>query len=561
MLTQIEKYLNTKKGKSAYKKYSQLCEIKPQNLYVDDTDYEERYKQEHILLEKCIGYFVDIGYSFNNIIENIPEILEYYPYFEGIKMINSESNVEKIRFHEYLRGLNIEFYKKINPRKYGEYYTSLEMIEVALPEVSCEISNKVVDPSCGSGFILYAYVSKLLGEIDNKENKEAIVKLIQNNVYGFDVFPAAIITTKLLLGYAFVEKYGCLETVFKFSNIKVLNTLSTLKCCEKKKRTIPQFDLIIGNPPFFRVDPNGTDNVCKCTQYGHHYSHSLFLHWSLQYLEPNGMLCLILPESMLTGYYYQKVRTELLEKASICNIIINKEHEKMFDVQQDVMILIAQKGIKKDYYYTSSSDIYKKTIKRYKLPIVICENKSTVIPAIMSDDNVEILKNISKDEIVLELDEFNVSTGNYVWNQNKEKCYMKNGKKRKPLVSGPSIIDGKIVINHKRKNTYMYCEPDKPYYVLNSKAILFRRMSPMENKKRFIGAIINPDEIGSYVVENHVNIISGNEELLDKMYIFLNSEDFNEVLKMFCRTNQVSVSDINIIFEILKKFRKVDFNE
>lgn len=560
MQADIEKFLITKEGKDAYKKYHKLCQINPQNLYVDETDFEVRYREEHLLLEKCLCYFTAKGYELEKIIADIPEILEYYPYFKTEMEFPSE-DMQKEPFYILLREWNIDFYGKVNPRKYGEYYTSLEMIRVALPELERRLEHTVIDPSCGSGFILYAYVAELLKEAAKQYDREILIRSIQKNIYGFDVFPVAVITTKLLLGYCLYENFGFFDGIFQFCNVRVLNTLSTLKCLSKDNKGVPQFDLIIGNPPFFRVNPNSSRNVCKCTQYGHQYSHSLFLHWSLQYLKDKGDFCLILPESMLTGYYYQKVRKELLEKASIRNIIINKEHEKLFDVQQDVMILIGRKGKREDFYYTSSSDISDRVIKRYKLPIALCDNRCFVIPAIKGDESLEILREISKDEMIPELEKFQVSTGNYVWNQNKDRCFREKGEGRLPLISGPSIVDGEIVVEHNRKNTYMYCEPDKPHYILNKKAILFRRMSPMENPRRFVGAIIEPEETGEYVVENHVNIVSGNEEHLERMYRFLDSEKFNEALKMFCRTNQVSVSDIHIVFEILTKLRKVESGE
>ena len=556
----VKTYLETIQGKKAFMKYYNICQIEPQNLYVDNTDYVERYIEEHILLENCFSYFYDKEFSLEEIFEAIPEIMEYYPYF-------GESEITKMKFDEefyvLLHKKVIGFYSNVNPRRYGEYYTSLEMINAALPEVDIELKNKVIDPSCGSGFILYAYVTVLLDKYNKNVNWDIMVKNLQENIYGFDVFPSAVIMTKLLLGYSIYRVDGYKKRIFYFNNIQIRNTLETLKCMSKEDFGIPLFDVILGNPPFFRVNPNGVKNICNCTQYGHHYAHSLFLHWTLQYLKESGTFCLILPESMLTGFYYQKVRKELIDNAMIKNIIFNKEHEKMFDVQQDVMILIAQKGVKEKYYFTSSSDTKTGKIKKYMLPISVYENKYSVIPAILNDSDIKLLRDVSMNEIVSDLSDVSISTGNFVWNQNKGKCFMENGYHRKPLISGPSIVDGRVLVEHNRTNTFMYCEPDKVHYTLTDKAIVFRRMSPMENDKRFIGAIIDPDLLGAtgYVVENHVNIIKGSNLKLNKLYDFLDSREFNDILRLFCRTNQVSVSDIKTVFEILSKMRKVELDE
>lgn len=544
----VEEYLRTPNGTTAYERYFSKCQINPQNLYVDNTDYLSRYIAEHELINMCISYFIERGYRKDGVLNDIPEIQEHYPFFIENDIIEGKYEEE---FYIVLSKKVIEFYNKVNPRRYGEYYTSLDMINVALKYLDCNLELNVVDPSCGSGFILYAYITRLLK--DDFVEKEKVIEKLHNNIYGYDVFPSAVIMTKFLLGYGVYQKFGYEKDIFSFRNIRIINTLSTLKCQNIEKDCgIPMFDLVIGNPPFFRVNPNGVDNVCKCTQYGHHYAHSLFLHWTLQYLKNEGDLCLILPESMLTGYYYQKVRSELINVTSIRNIILSKEHEKMFDVQQDVMILIATKGVKGKYYFTSTSDLTKGEENKFRLPMSVVENKYNVIPVIMNDNEWNLLNDVSMDRIVTCLDKFTISTGNYVWNQNKDKCFMDYDKDRKPLISGPSIVDGNIVVQHNRKNTYMFCEPDKIHYTLDRKAILFRRMSPMENERRFIGAIIDPQNIGKYVVENHVNIIQCDDDRkLVELYDFLMSESFNGVLEMFCRTNQVSVSDINTIFEIL----------
>ncbi len=82
-------------------------------------------------------------------------------------------------------------------------------------------------------------------------------------------------------------------------------------------------------------------------------------------------------------------------------------------------------------------------------------------------------------------------------------------------------------------------------------------MSPIGNIDRMIATIIdNKDERFSngYVLENHVNFISGSESKLKDLLEFITTREFNDLINAFCHTNQVSSNDLKTIFELLSTF-------
>ncbi|MFW6008524.1 MAG: hypothetical protein ACOCP8_04585 [archaeon] len=549
-------FLNTSHGKEVLKKYKYTCDVTPKNIYTEDINLKERYIKEAVIIHKFVEYFYSLDFSLKNILSNVKEINEYYPW---ISEINFCKRKELELFNKFVQNNIIDFFSKINPRQYGEYYTPLEMIDLALSQLdfnNFNISEKVIDPSCGSGFFLYVYIKKLY---NSGKIKKEDMKVLQNNIYGNDIFPFAIITTKLLLGYLIYNLFNLKKDVFSFNNIRIRNTVHSLKCKNPNRDEIKykDFNFILGNPPFFRIDPNYKNGICDCISYGHNYAHSVFLHWSIQHLKNNGKLCLFLPQSMLSGYYYQKSRKELLDKMNLDLIITNKDHEKDFNVQQDIMILLANKKnhIKDKFHIGTSINNYD-DIKSYTLPTSIIKNDLNVIPIIKNNSQYKVLKKLSKLEVIKNIDKLNMATGNFVWNQNKDYCFKEKVEGSLPLISGPNITKEGIKLNIDRHNNFPYCFPDKEKYIKQDYAILYRRMSPIGNKERMIASIIDPEHFGPYVVENHVNILtSNNKDFLNEVFKLITSRNFNTLINAFCHTNQISNNELKMAFEVLQRMK------
>lgn len=535
----IDKFFSMSAGKQKLNEYISLCNVTPKNIYTDEINWEERYKNEYMIIWMCISYFYKNGFCIDNIYKEIPELKYYKKIFEFKEYV--AINYEN--FEIMLAELNNKLFKNINPREYGEYYTSLEITNLALSKLTLDYKQKIIDPSCGSGFILYSYLERLLYLYPNIDKNE-----IFENVYGYDIFPFAIITTKLLLGYKLWRHGHEKVNVFKFKNILINNTLSFF---EKRDKIVEdKFDLIVGNPPYFRIDPKQGNKMISDVNYGHSYSHSLFVQWSLLHCVDNGKICLFLPESILSGYYYQKLRKSILKNSNISLIILNKEYEEKFNVQQEIMVLLLDKDKdeKKKYYTIEIAN----SNTRFNLPQKILNNTNNVIPTIKNNVEYNDLIKLAKNKNINALNKIYLSTGNFVWNQNKEYCFKEKRKNAIPLITGKNIKNNKIDISDNKKINY--CITNNPVNIKKEPAIVFKRMSPINYENRFMGTIINTDKISHYVVENHVNIINAiNMEELSKAYEVLISSEFNTAINIFCHTNQLSINDVKTIIEVVQE--------
>lgn len=553
----IDEFVIASEGIKILEKYNSFCNTRPRNIYKDTIDIRKRYEDESFVIYLCISYLRTLGFSKENIINEIQELSDFYPWINRVNLLDSMSFNTNI-FINNIQYLINEFFSEVEQRTYGEFYSPIELIETTFNEIKLNKTNKVIDPSCGSGFFLYLYVDKLnrLGKLKSVND----IKILQDRMYGFDIFPFAIIMSKILVGYKISEIFDIQVGVFKFNNFKVQNTISLLSCKNSltSQTSSFEFDLIIGNPPFFRIDPHDENEICSCISYGHNYAHSIFLHWSIQHLKQKGRLCLLLPQSMLSGFYYQKIREELLTICNIDLIIINSEDA--FKVQQEIMILIASKIFKDSKSYIIGTIDHNAQINgKIKIPINLTDNEIKLIPTFKSRRELEVLRRLSKLHVVEYLKEVSFATGNYVWNQNKDKCYPDKVVGSIPLICGPNITEEGLNFNIER-NGYGYCIPDKPRYIKTEKVILFRRMSPIGNEQRMISYIINPNNEGDeYVVENHVNIITCRDsERLEEIRTFITSTYFNILINSFCQTNQVSTNELSTIFRILIKMREIN---
>lgn len=540
----IDKYLNAKESIKIKEHYFEATNVKPKNIYTEKTDFLYRYKREMILLNSIIATIPKAEQVF----EQIPEIDEYYPFLRKLPLnrINLDITSNLIFKETQL------FFNSVSPREYGEYYSSKNLIQILLDNLQTDfsISNKVIDPSCGAGYFLYFYIKKLVG---NKTLNQASIKSIKENTFGYDIFPFPIIIAKILLGSLFIEYFPKTSKPFEFKNIKIQNTLKSLTCISKDRNL---FDIIIGNPPYFRIDPNDENKICACVSFGHNYIHSLFLHWSMQHLKDGGEMGFILPQSILSGFYYQKLRTQICQELSIELIVTNKTHEKSFSVQQDIMLFNAIKKKKQSlhYYIGVSNESFTK-IEKYAVDSRIINNKLKVIPVFRNKEEYENFQDLSNSSIVSYLSKFTINTGNFVWNQNKVSCFSKKVIGSIPLINGPNITLNNIDLNNERNTTFSFCLPSNIKYIKKEKLIVYRRMSPIGNNQRMIAAIIentDPRFIDGFVIENHVNIINGPKKKLNTILKFITSLKFNILINSFCHTNQVSSNDMNSIFELLK---------
>lgn len=281
----------------------------------------------------------------------------------------------------------------------GEANTVHELISEyedsdSLNELDKKLKNvKIIDIACGSGAFLnkavdilfeihkayhdskYANDSTLNRYFDSLDSRRQI---IINNIYGVDVNEESVEITKLSLFLKLATSTGVKEG-FKLpnldKNIKCGNSIiddksiaksKAFKWKEEFKEIFDKngFDLIIGNPPYVRVQEMPHEEIDYYTNNykfakGHVDLSTLFIEQSERLVKNNGIIGIITSNMFLTTGYGKPIREFLLKNMQILQVIDFGDLDVFNDAMTYVSIFIFKKNKPSsfNYYHVPSLDI------------------------------------------------------------------------------------------------------------------------------------------------------------------------------------------------------------
>ena len=264
------------------------------------------------------------------------------------------------------------------------------------------------------------------------------------------------------------------DTIYdKIKDLKFNNDTRLLHMDYLTYNNDEQYDLIIGNPPYFVMPKNKVDKQYYSLFDGRPNIFVIFLIHSLPKLAKNGILCFILPKNFLNCLYYDKLRNLINKNYTILNIH-DTSSEKFIDTQQDTMIFTIQN---------------KKPKSNNKW---VMEKQGYTI----FNDNVDKLQSYYEGSTLLDTMGFHVKVGNVVWNQVKDE--LTNDSSKTLLVYSGNIKDNKLQIqnfNNEEKKQYINAKGKMgPTLIVN------RGYGNGEYKFNY--AVINPKQ--EYLCENHI---------------------------------------------------------
>ncbi len=94
------------------------------------------------------------------------------------------------------------FYEGVFPKELrhdlGEFYTPDWLANYIVTETNFDgdVSQRLLDPACGSGTFLISILNKIYNKYEKIQKKDELLKKITRNVVGFDINPVAVLTAR-----------------------------------------------------------------------------------------------------------------------------------------------------------------------------------------------------------------------------------------------------------------------------------------------------------------------------------------------------------------------------
>ena len=320
------------------------------------------------------------------------------------------------------------------------------------------------------------------------------------------------------------------------------------------------FDLVVGNPPYFQFKPSrGIRERFAGVISGRVNIFALFFQAGLEVLRPGGQLAYVVPPSMNTGAYFERLRRYVLERSEIEFLEIHHD-QKLFDGAQTPvqLIVLRLRDARVENIGSSRSFSYADEIKR-GIATELIDDTDVVKPAqtlleiqdygqvgkhsfireslgfrrtILAENPSDLEAAFRGRSSLFELG-YEAVTGTIVWNQHRSDLRQEATNGEVPLIWAQNIGNGQLdgFADIKRNHAEPAFSADRakrPHFIATSKP---KMIGPAIVANRIVGAVgtgelrcsLVPDSM-EFVAENHVNVIRPHGE-------FDPSLDWSELLR------------------------------
>lgn len=465
-------------------------------------------------------------------------------------------------------------HKKTN----GQFFTPTPIAR--LLSSFCDISKtkvRILDPGCGTAILSCALIEHLVEVQTGIERIESVAYETDLELIPYSQ-KALEYLKQWLLNKGIQFKYILHCNDFVLENATVLKENRLLSLFEETKEVDRNFDIIISNPPYFKLSKDDKRTIAAQELVsGQPNIYSIFMGIAAKLLSESGELIFITPRSFASGNYFKAFREFFFNTVQVDKIHLFNSRKDTFNrdsvLQETVVIKAIREEIdpNKNVFVSSSAgikDIFKPTIKYFRAEELIDLNsKEKILHLPTSDKEEQILSLVSSWENVLADFNIKISTGPVVAFRALD--FIQNHYENSTVHLAPLFWlhnVNKMVLEWpkqlKEKEQYIRIESGSNSLLIpNKNYILLRRFSTKDDKSRLIAALYfcnyaQSDYIG---VENKVNYLYRKGGHLDREEVvglcaLLNSELLDTYFQIFN-------GNVNVIATELREMRFPPLND
>lgn len=455
--------------------------------------------------------------------------------------------------------------EKADAASLGQYFTPqvvAELIAKNFSEFKSAKSLKILDPGAGSG-ILSCILCEKIAEWKHKpqhieliayEIDKTLVSILQKS-FGY--------LKKWLDDQDISLTFSIYDSDFVLENADILN--QTLQQSLFSTKDFEDFDLIVANPPYFKVsksDPRA--KAANAIVHGQPNIYALFMAIAAALLKEKGQLGFITPRSYASGLYFKKFRQNFFNQITPISIHIFDSRDKAFNkdgVLQENVILHGKKDStmdrKKHEVKISScnglSDIGNINTIIIPLTEIITAEEDYVLHIPTKITQREIVKIVKAWKHNLRSLGLDVSTGPIVPFRARDILAENPDEQNVPLLWLHNVKTMRVSwpVGSRKPQYVKISQQVKKLLVPNGNYVLVRRFSAKEEKKRLVAAPLISKILKSKFVgiENHINYIYRKSGELSEAETFglaaiLNSSLLDSYFRIFNGNTQVSATEL-----------------
>ena len=448
---------------------------------------------------------------------------------------------------------------EMHKKRQGQFFTPVEIAHfmASLADYR-EAKVRILDPGCGTA-ILSCSLAEILISTNNSLSEIELV------AYETDEELIALARQSLSYLKNWLEHHKV-----KFNFVLVVSdfVLSNSDTLENQNRDREQFDLIISNPPYFKLSKtDGRVKAANSIVHGQPNIYSIFLYTAATLLEQDGQLIFITPRSFASGLYFRLFRDKFFSLVQLGKVHLFNSRKEAFqrdEILQENVIITAQRtksnGNRPRAILSFSHglrDLNERQTREFYLDELLdMTSYQKILHLPSSDAEAKAVRLFRSWQGSLNSYNIQISTGPVVSFRAKKFIHFqtKTGLSLAPLYWLHNALKMKLVwpLNKSGKGEYIQvCEQSLSLLIPNKNYIFLRRFSSKDDNSRLIATpyfadIVEADLIG---VENHLNYIYRPSGHLDRSEILglsalLNSGLFDTYFRTFNGNINVSATEL-----------------
>ncbi|MDP6545115.1 MAG: N-6 DNA methylase [Phycisphaerae bacterium] len=240
-------------------------------------------------------------------------------------------------------------------RAKGAHYTPPALVDYmvarAFQDMAMEQSSlenlRVLDPSCGCGAFLIA-VLRHLSTVTGKAGQSRLI----GRLYGSDIDSRAVALTRVSLILSLCDEFAAVGGLQGLTSV-LRRQLATRDYLEGKTWACKRFDLIVGGPPFIRVEQLHKANPRAVAQYrclyqtartGQFDLYMPFVEKSIGLLASGGRLAFSVSASFLRSNSGSELRRVLGKDCQVVEVVEFEDGNVYPDASVQIALIMARKG-------------------------------------------------------------------------------------------------------------------------------------------------------------------------------------------------------------------------